>query len=53
MCTQQQAPLTVPSGCSTLLTLQGPMSHWQVSAVAQAFRRQDRSGSGPENMTCK
>ena len=35
------------------VTLQGPMSHWQVSMVTQAFNRHDSSGSGLENMTCK
>jgi hypothetical protein len=44
--------LTQPSSSSTSLTLQGPISHWQVSAVASAFSLQENSGSGLENMTC-
>lgn len=36
---------------SMSLTWLGPMSHWHVRAVAHALRRQDRAGSGPENMT--
>jgi hypothetical protein len=29
------------------------MSHWQVTAVANAFSLQEKSGRGLENMTCK
>ncbi len=34
------------------ITLQGPMSHWQVSMVTHAFSRHDSAGSGFENITC-
>jgi hypothetical protein len=44
---------TEPSSSSTSLTLQGPMSHWQVSAVASAFSLQEKAGRGPENMILK
>jgi hypothetical protein len=44
--------LTLPSSSSTSFTAQGPISHWHVAAVAKAFRRQEKSGSGFENMTC-
>jgi hypothetical protein len=33
------------------LTLQGPISHWQVSAVAHALSWQENSGSGLLNIT--
>ena len=33
------------------LTLQGPISHWHVSMVTHAFKRQDSWGSGLENIT--
>jgi hypothetical protein len=44
---------TVPSSSSTSFTLLGPMSHWQVSAVASALSWQEKVGRGRENMTLK
>lgn len=43
---------TLPPSISTSLTLQEPISHWHVSAVAKAFSLQDSSGMGLANMTC-
>lgn len=42
----------LPSGFSTSFTWQGPISHWQVSAVTQAFSWQAKPGTGLENIAC-
>ena len=37
--------------CREGITLQEPMSHWQVSMVTHAFSWEDNAGSGLENIT--